>query len=97
MIKHRRYKCAAGDVTDTAILIRWNVASTLANRTTSAAIMTGLAPFAHNVGSAMIDKCTEESSRVMAGSTIFIGALMQCGIRRTSGANGNIIYTTIVA
>ena len=97
MVKHRRYKGAAGCVADIAILIRWNVAGMLAGRTACTAIMTGVAPFAHNVGSAVVDKCTEEISRVMAGAAISISALMNRRIRRTFGANGNIIHTTIMA
>ena len=96
MIKHRWYKGATGYVADTAILVCWNVTGMLADRTASAAIMTGVTRFTHNVGAAVVDKCTEEISRVMAGSAIFIGALMQCGIRRTSGTNRNISRTTIV-
>ena len=76
MTKHRWYKGAAGDVTDTAILRGWKVAGMLAGRTTSTAIMTGIAPFAHNVGPAVVDKCIEEVSRVMAGTAIFIGCYM---------------------
>ena len=97
MIKHRRYKGAAGDVADIAILRCWNVAGMFADRTTSAAIMTGITSFTHNFRSAVVDKCTEESSRVMAGDAIFISALMNRRIRRTSGANGNVICTSIVA
>ena len=97
MVKHRRYKGAAGYMADIAILRCWNVAGMLANRTTSAAIMTGLAPFTHNVGSAMIDKCTEEISRVMAGSAIFISALVNRRIRRTSGTNSSVVCTSIMA
>ena len=97
MVKHRWDKGAAGDVTNTAILIRWNVTCMLAGRTACTAIMTGVAPFAHNVGSAMVDKCTEEISRVMAGTAIFIGDLMNRRIRRPSGSSCNIICTSIVA
>ena len=48
----------------------------LADRTTSTAIVTGLAPFAHNVGSAVVDKSIDEISHVMAGAAIFIGCNM---------------------
>ena len=76
MIKHRWYKGATGYVADTAILVCWNVTGMLADRTASAAIMTGVTRFTHNVGAAVVDKCTEEISRVMAGSAIFIGCNM---------------------
>ena len=97
MIKRRRYKGAAGYVTDAAILACYNVADILADRTTSAAIMTGIAPFARNVRSAVVDKCIEEVSRVMAGAAIFISALMNRRIRCPTGTNSNIVYTSIVA
>ena len=76
MIKHRRYKGAAGYVTDIAILIRWNVAGMLAGRTTSAVVMAGVAPFTYDIRAGMVDKSTEEVSRVMAGAAIFVSALM---------------------
>ena len=76
MVKHRRYKGAAGYVTDIAILIRWNVAGMLAGRTTSAAVMAGVAPFTYDIRAGMVDKSTEEVSRVMAGAAIFVSALM---------------------
>ena len=97
MIKHCRYKSAAGYVADIAILICWNVSGMLADRTTSAAIMTGVAPFAYNVGSAVVDKSTEEISRVMAGAAIFAGVLVNCCICRPSGTNSHVVCTTIVA
>ncbi len=97
MIKHRWYKGAAGYVADTAILRGWKVTGMLAGRTACTAIMTGVAPFAHNVGSAVVDKSIKESSRVMAGSAIFISALMNRRIRRCSGTNSNVICTSIVA
>ena len=97
MIKHSRYKGTAGDVTDSAILYCWNVAGIFTDRTTSAAIMTGITSFTHDFRSAMVDKSTEESSRVMAGTAIFIGALMNRRIRRPSGTNSNVICTSIVA
>ena len=97
MIKHRRYKSAAGYVADTAILICWNVAGMLAGRTACTAIMTGVAPFTYDIRAGMVDKCTEEVSRVMAGAAIFAGVLVNCCIRRTSGTNSHVICTTIVA
>ena len=97
MIKHRRYKGAAGYVTDITILRCWNMAGMLADRATSAAIMTGLALFTDDIRAGMVDKCIEEISRVMAGTAIFIGALMNCRIGRSSGINRNIIYTSIMA
>ena len=97
MVKHSRYKGAAGNVTDSAILTRWNVTGILADRTTSAAIMTGLAPFAHNVGPAVVNKSIEKISCVVAGSAIFAGVLVNCCIYRPSGSSCNIIYTSIMA
>ncbi len=97
MIKHRWYKGAAGYVADTAILRCWDVVGMLAGRTTSTAIMTGITSFTHDFRAAMVDKCTEENIRVMAGSTIFVSALMQCRIRRSSGTNRNVVCTSIVA
>ena len=76
MIKHRWYKGAASYVTDTAILRCWNVTGMFAGRTTSAAIMTGVASFTHDIRAAVVDKCIEEVSRVMAGTAIFIGCNM---------------------
>jgi hypothetical protein len=96
MVKHRWYKGAAGYVTDTAILFRWNVTGILADRTTCTAIMTGVAPLAHNVGSAVVDKSIEEISRVMAATAIFVSILMNACINLPSGTNRNIIHTTIM-
>ena len=96
MIEHRGCK-SAGYMAGTAILICYNMAVILADRTTSAAIMTGVAPIAHDVGSVMVDKCIEEISRVMAGSAIFVSVLMNCCIRRPSGSSRNVICTSIMA
>ena len=76
MIKHRRYKGASSYVTDTAILICWNVSGMLADRATCTAIMTGFAPFTDDIRAGMVDKSIEEISRVMAGAAIFVSALM---------------------
>jgi hypothetical protein len=99
MIKHRWYKGAAGYMTDVAIFssghMRWIGLRILAGCIDT--IMAGITSYTHDVGSVMVDKCTEESSRIMAGSTIFIGVLMKYCIGRAFGTNRNIIYTTIVA
>ena len=99
MIKHRWYKGTTGHMADVAIFIGchmgWIGLRILAGCIEP--IVAGITPFTHNVGSIMVDKCAEESSRVMAGSTIFIGVLMKYCIRRASGTNRNVIYTTIVA
>ena len=97
MIKHRRYKGAAGYVADIAILIRWNVAGIFTGRTTSAAVMTGLALFTYDIRAGMVDKSIEEVCRVMAGAAIFVSALMNGRICCSSGINRNIIQTSIMA
>ena len=76
MVKYRRYKGTAGCVTDTAILICWNVTGMLTGRATSATIMTGVALFTYDIRAGMVDKSIEEISRVMAGAAIFVSALM---------------------
>ena len=65
MIKHRGGKCA-GYMTGTAVFVCYNVAAMLTNGTTRTTIMTGVAPFTHNVGVAMIHKSVSEINGVMA-------------------------------
>jgi hypothetical protein len=97
MIKHRGGK-STGYVTDAAILVCRNVGridpGILANRCRT--IMTSVAPFTHNFGSGMINKCGSEISGVMALSAILGSALMNGRSRRPSGPNGDIIHSAIM-
>ena len=86
MIKHCICK-GAGYVTDTAILVRYNVVCILTNCTTRTAVMTGVTPFTDNFGTGMIDECSCETIRVMARSTISSSVLMNCSSRRHCGFN----------
>lgn len=97
MVEHCGYESAAGYVADIAILIRWNVAGILADRTTSTAVMTGVTAFTHDFRAGMIDKCISEINGIMASTAIFVSGLMKSRICRTSGTDSNVICTSIVA
>ena len=96
MIKHRSGK-RAGYVTGTAVLVCYNVAAMLTNCTARTTIMTGVTAFTDNIGVGMINKSVSEINRVMAYAAIFVSAQMNCRGRCPSGANQNIIGTTIMA
>ena len=68
----------------------------LANRTTCTTVMTGVTPFTHNFGTAMINKCTCEINGIMARSAVLACAAMQCRIRRPSGSSRNMIRIAIM-
>jgi len=95
MIKHCICK-GAGYVTDTAILVRYNVACILTNRTTRTAVMTGVTSFTYNFGTAMINKSVSEISGIMARSAILGSAAMKCCIRCPSGSYRNMIHIAIM-
>jgi hypothetical protein len=88
MIKHRWHKGATGYMADIAIFtgchMRWTGLGIFA--CCIGTIVAGITPFTHDVGAIMVDKCTEESSRVMAYGTITVGVEMNCCIRRSSGS-----------
>ena len=99
MIKHRWHKAAASHMTDVAIFISchmgWIGPGILTNCINT--IVAGITSFTHNVGAIMVDKCTEETSRIMAHGAIPAGITMSCRIRRSSGTSRNIIQTSIMA
>ena len=95
MIKHRGGK-RAGHVTDAAILVGYNVAGMLTNRTTRTAVMAGVTSFTHNFGAAMINKSVCEISGVMAHTAILGCTAMKCRIRCPSGPSRNIIHIAIM-
>lgn len=96
MIEHLYCK-SAGYVTGSTILVCYNVAGLLANRTTRATIMTRVAPFPHNFGVGMIHKSVCKVNGVMTHSAIFVRAEVNCCCRRSSGSNQNIIRIAIMA
>ncbi|RLB98305.1 MAG: hypothetical protein DRH90_22100 [Deltaproteobacteria bacterium] len=83
-------------MTDTAILIGYNVACILTNGTTRTAVMTAVTPFTYNFGTAMINKSVGEISGIMAGSAILGCASMQFGIGGPSGSSRNMIGIAIM-
>ena len=95
MIKHRGAK-RAGYVTDTAILVRYNVACIFSNRTTRTTVMTGVTPFTYNFGTAMINKSVSEISGIMARPAILGCVAMKCCIRCPSGSSRNMICIAIM-
>ena len=97
MVEHRWDKSSTGDVTDITVLGGWNVAGRLADGAACATIMTGVAAFTYDIGTAMVDESIEEVSRVMAGTAIFIRVLVDRRIRHPSCTNSNVIDTSVVA
>ena len=95
MIKHCGGK-RAGHVTDAAILVGYNVAGMLTNRTTRTAVMAGVTSFAHNFGAAMIHKSACEISGIMARPAILGSAAMKCRIRCPPGSSRNMIHIAIM-
>ena len=95
MIKNSIYK-GAGYVTDTAVLVRYNVACILTNCTTRTAVMTGVTPFTYNFGTAMIHKSACEISGIMARPAILGSAAMKCRIRCPSGSSRNMVRIAIM-
>ena len=95
MIKHCICKCARY-VTDTAILVGYNVACILTNSTTRTAVMTGVTSFTYNFGTAMINKSVSEISGIMTRTAILGSAAMKCRIRCPSGSSRNMIRIAIM-
>ena len=95
MIKHCICK-GAGYVTDTAILVGYNMACILTNCTTRATVMTGVTSFTYNFGTAMINKSLSEISGVMARPAILGSAAMKCRIRCPSGSSRNMVRIAIM-
>ena len=95
MIKYCICK-GAGYVTDTAILVRYNVACILTNCTTRTAVMTGVTLFTYNFGTSMINKSACEISGIMARPAILDSAAMKCRIRCPSGSSCNMIRIAIM-
>ena len=95
MIKHRGSK-RARHVTGTAILVGYNMASMLTNRTTRTTVMAGITPFTYNFGTGMIHKSISEISGVMAYPAILGCVSMNCRICFPSGSSRNMIHIAIM-
>ena len=93
MIKGASGKGTRG-VTNTAILVRYNVVCILTNCTTRTTVMTGVTSFTHYFGTAMINKSVSEISGVMARSTIVRGRQMR-GYRRCFSGRINTIVIIV--
>lgn len=96
MIKYRVGE-GAGYVTDTAILVCWNVPSVLANRTTGATVMAAVASFTRDFRTAMVDKSAGEINGIMARSAILGCAPMDLRICHAPGPGAHVIHTAIMA
>lgn len=77
MIEHCGLE-TAGYVTDTAIFGRRDVTRVLANSATGSAIVTGIAAFAHDFWTIVIDKGVSEIGGVMADTAILVGLMNRC-------------------
>ena len=75
----------------------WHVSLVLANRATGTTVVTGIAAFADDFGTTMVDKGIGEINRVMTDTTIFGSTLMDRGIGRTSGTERDITGVTTMA
>jgi hypothetical protein len=96
MIEHRRRK-GAWNVTDTAILICYNVVRLGILAGCIRAIVAGIAPITQNIRAGVVDKRIGETGRVMAYGAIRVRVLMNWRNGHPPGTEPNIIGAAIMA